>query len=353
MAELTVKLISHTKFPVETLYVIWQASRTDNDNPEFLKPMFMELVNRQRTIGYKDNDGTNEGYGFSHEAMVGCAKEANEIFQRVIYSGLPLSENVWFTFVLDNVSITLREQMVRHRLGVKWGPRIGVDMIPELVDSTWWSQTIRIKDMSGFADKGDYLIPDQVKGDELKASYAEHMKNTQEYYRYLVAKGVPLEDARLVLPLAMQHRISWSLNLMAFIHILGKRTCWLAQHQLWAPLIRGMLQEILKVDQAFQSLLDPPCFKEGKWSGCVYNLENLIAAKGEDLTRPPCSLWWNKESPGHGATPEEHQEILKWQENSENVSRYQDRMASFGNLWQRDPITGERQEGWTAKRSEK
>lgn len=279
--ETTVRLISCTAHPLETLWCVWKASREDGELPDPFQ------VERDRLINPKFD------------------AEVRSLFQELLEASIPVIENVSFTFLLENVSISLREQLVRHRIGVKVGERLGVDMVPDLADSTWWSQSMRILDMGQFAAAGKYCRPATIDDRKVQVFAAERgmeqctareayddlMAVAARMYQRLVEAGVPMEDARNVLPLATTHRLTWTLNLGALRHITGKRGCWILQLGLWKPVVMGMVNELAeRVDPAFRELLCPPCFSKGCFTGCKYALDNRRRVWGDDEI-PPCPLW--------------------------------------------------------------
>ena len=266
-----VELISWTQNPIETIWLLWEASRTQKELPSM-----DELKSHMKREVPKEF-------------------EVREIFIKILESAIPVSENISFTFLLKNVSIAFREQLVRHRIGVKVGDRVGMDYFPDIHDSTWWSQSMRVLNMGEFADKEAYHIPENIKKDpELLDSYKEHMHQCQIEYKNLVANGVPAEEARQVLPLATQHRISWTLNLATLSHIVKKRSCSILQLSFWEPVIMGMIEELCeKVDPIFRDLVTPPCMKKDDFVGCKFELDNEKRLEGSDPL-PCCALWASK-----------------------------------------------------------
>lgn len=257
-----VKLISHTQAPIQTICRAWEASR----NNDLMKP----IVDREPT------------------------EDEVALFQQVIGSKIPVAEMVDFVFLLEGVSISLREQMVRHRIGVKVGDRIGMDIVPDLADSSWWSQSMRILDLREFATEGRYDVPESVRQNHKAYKlYHEAVAAMQRSYSKLADLGIPLEDARNVIPLAATHRIVWKLNLASLMHIVGKRGCWILQLGLWEPVIRGMVKVLAEsIHPVFRRLIDPPCIKKDKFSGCLFCLDNERRIQGEDEI-PPCPLYLN------------------------------------------------------------
>ncbi len=297
-----VKLISWTRDPLETIYLLWQASRTQEEiSMQHLK------FNLLKSPTLRDN--------------------VIEIFRKVLQSAIPVSENISFTFLLENVSIAFREQMVRHRVGVKVGDRIGVDIVPDIHDSTWWSQSMRVLDMRDFAERGAYEIPESIdKHLSGKDTFIRAMHYIATAYQILIDSEIPAEDARMVLPLATQHRISWTLNLSTLKHIISKRSCWILQLGLWEPIITGMIEELCrKVDPIFRVLATPPCMSGDNYTGCKFVLDNSNRILGIDPL-PPCSIYCHKETNGIPGLHEREDFLLM-------VDKYK-------RFWRRDAHTG-------------
>jgi hypothetical protein len=308
-----VTLISWTNDPIKTVCDVWWASKTERPLDDLPEPDI-------------------------------------DLFRRIIAQRIPIGEHLDFVFIMEGVSVSWREQAVRHRIGVHVGDRMGVDIVPDLADSSWWSQSMRIQDMGSFADNGAYRIPETLKGVTLKGArgmelsaetaYRDAMREIQQTYKALVAAGVPMEDARDLIPLGAQHRISWKLNLAALQHIIGKRSCWILQAGLWHPVISGMISELVtKVDPAFQDLSMPPCAKyaNGGWcfNECAFHEENRRRVDGVDKL-PVCPLYFHYHTPwGHeGKTMREGSGVPM-------LTEMRDRAVQYADFWGRDPYTFE------------
>jgi len=306
-----VSLLSSTERPIETINAVWQASR-DNEPVDL-------------------NNGDPD------------------LFQKVIDSKIPVAEMIDFVFLLENVSIAFREQMVRHRIGVKVGDRLGVDHVPDLADSTWWSQSMRVLDMGSFASAKAYETPEAVKNSKgaWVDDYNKHMQRTEELYNNLLSAGVPAEDARMILPLACQHRIVWKLNLAALMHIVSKRSCWILQLGFWGPVIRGMIQELAYgIDPIFARLATPPCMRGDKFNECLFHLDNEKRMKGEDPL-PPCPLWMNQhrdrsraaEEAGAVWTLDTQGHASHLGDHAKNAT-YNSMVCTYNDFWYRDVRSG-------------
>src|SRR4051812_29534847 len=113
--ETKVTLVEWPRHPIETVYYLWEAARTN-------EPM----------------ESTPDQLAEKCKTLPVLRQKVRETFEKVVDSAIPISENLQFVFLLEGVSISFREQMVRHKVGMKYGERLGVDMFPDLHDSTWW-----------------------------------------------------------------------------------------------------------------------------------------------------------------------------------------------------------------------
>lgn len=288
MKETTVKLVSYTAHPIEALYIAWKQSRTEEELPSA-----EELA--------KDMCFTSTRIKVEH------------LVADVLVSQSPVVEVIHFLFLLENVPISLREHIVRHRVGHRFGPELGVDQIPELSASTFWTQSMRVRDMGNFATDEAYQIPESIRDSEKRIQWspggpetvstdecAESVfEHAEEAYRQLIEAGIPPEDARCVIPLAATHRMIWSTNLAAIKHVLKNRSCWLAQLGLWKPVIHGIVAILREISLLFGQLALPPCVSmQGTkrcWKGCPFPVDNAARACRSD-PGTPCSLWLGNEA---------------------------------------------------------
>ena len=296
--ETKVELISHTANPLETLYKIWMENRDPNVHIDMNGPFVKDDVER--------------------------------IFKALIASDISVIQNIHFTFKITNMSIALREQLVRHRIGVNLDGRIGADYIPDLTDDGIWIQSMRVLDMGKFYDNNAYELPDSIlKNEQAVALYKECLRFAQKTYATLCEYGVPREDARLVVPLACQHDMFWTLNLGALCHILRKRGCWIPQYGLWRPIIVGIVDELAtKIHPVFRTLTQPPCVNNGKFNKCHFP-EDIARRLDHSDPLPPCPLAC------HG------DELVNWSNNVGTVNvvtdadkaLFTDMQNNFSKMW--------------------
>lgn len=316
-----VTLVDWPRYPLETLYTIWQAGRTTGP---------LESPEEVHLRGKSDEE-------FRGKMRAQCAI--------ILGSHLPVIESLYFTFVLENMSISLREQLVRHRIGTRVGPSVGVDVVPDLATSTWWSQSMRVLDMSRFATEGHYRVPEGLEGKAVRTAdgmeqpaderFHDLMLLIQTVYKELCEAGVKNEDAREVLPMAVQHRTSWTLSLASIYHIVGKRSCWILQADLWFPVIKGIIHELAeKVDPYFLEMANPPCIKQGVYGGCVHKAEVHERIIGRDQL-PPCALYM-----GNELDKEQYQKAWDNIGSRGQLPEFNRLSAKYAGLWKRDPNSG-------------
>lgn len=157
-------------------------------------------------------------------------------------------EHASFTFGIEGVSRALTHQLVRHRI------------------ASYSQQSQRYVDAHGFS----YVVPPSVRADRrAHARFAEAMERLADEYAAL-AKAVPREDARYVLPNAAETRIVVTMNARELAHFFSLRCCERAQWE-----IRALATEMLAILLARFPLLfihaGPGCLRgpctEGK-AGC-------------------------------------------------------------------------------------
>lgn len=387
-----VTLLSYTMYPVETIFCEWRLSRSDD---ELLTPAEVQLrvmeERSERAETKRDEISAKSGIQELEEGVPELAAEAwaeqnpgpferevRETFEKCVDMKVPIAETIGFVFAVENMSIALREQWVRHRIGHKFDGQFGFDPIPNQHDSSWWSQTFRAKNLGSFAKQGDYLLPESVAKDQkLTEAYHSAMKDAEKQYNYLVSMGVPLEDARNVLPLGVQHAMTWSCNLSSLMHILSKRGCWIAQLGMWEPVVRGIVNELAeKIDPYFRTLINPPCISGEKFVGCKFHKENEEYLAGRD-PHYPCPLWLGQHpdradseicsiaaSAGEDAlTWDKHEEVEGGEDGLKPIypgiafapvrpfveqtieaerEGFINRTNKYAELWGRNPATGER-----------
>lgn len=157
-------------------------------------------------------------------------------------------EHASFTFYIEGISRVTTHQLVRHRI------------------ASYSQQSQRYVNL-----KGEYIIPDTVKKDDQRINiYKEVLEKAFSAYQELVRLGVPKEDARYLLPQAVESKIIVTMNARELLHFFTLRTCNSAQWEI-RELAWKMLDLVKELAPIIFSDAGPPCFRgpcpEGK--SCV------------------------------------------------------------------------------------
>lgn len=160
----------------------------------------------------------------------GNLKKREEFIKKVVKSGheSPL-EHVKFTFAIEGVSRALTHQLVRHRV------------------ASYSQQSQRYVKETDF----DYIIPPSIEKDKiLKDEFVKIMEEIQISYNKMVKrfkeKGIVGEkanqDARFVLPQAIETKIVVTMNCRELLHFFEQRCCMRAQWE-----IRNLANKMLQI----------------------------------------------------------------------------------------------------------
>ena len=147
-----------------------------------------------------------------------CEEEvADRITSSVQWGHFTVAGMLDFIFEIEGVSRVLSHQLVRHRMA-------------------WFlQQTQRSTDPTHV----DPISPPSVIETGMENEYSQHWNKTRALYHSLVEKGVPIEDARYVLPNATQTRLVMKIDGSNLIHFLKLR---LDRHAQWE--IRELAHQI-------------------------------------------------------------------------------------------------------------
>lgn len=246
---LKVKLISYTKDPLPTLVHVWWHAKSDKAVPS------IEVI--------KEKMRKNKAYREKVESL------CYEIIDMLI----PCSRFINFIFSFENVTVSWREQLVRHKTGFEY-----------------WVQGARVTDQSKFYDKGMYRIPDSIaENKKISVKFKKHMKSTQSLYKALKNAGFKFEDIREIMPAGAFHRLSLVCNIESLYNLIKKRTCWLLQGELWMPIIDGMISELSgEISPIFENFVLPPCLEGQEQSFVKCKFRELALDRYSGKTSLPC-----------------------------------------------------------------
>lgn len=148
------------------------------------------------------------------DLMEGMSDEAvRKVLFTIMSSGhFSALEHVSYTFAIDGVSRALTHQLVRHRL------------------ASYNQQSQRYV---SYSDEPSFIVPPAVDADPAaRAAYLQACGSAFLEYRALIEAGVKPEDARYLLPNAMETKIVVTMNVRELLHYFELRCCRRAQWEI-------------------------------------------------------------------------------------------------------------------------
>lgn len=209
-------LLNYTPKPIETLYVAYRTCYSHKTPQELWEEVSNNKVSREEM--------------------------ENFIEERILEGHLSILEQINFTFGIAGISRSLSHQLVRHRIGI-----------------TYAQQSQRfVKYKKG---ELEFITPPSIKSNPLvNEKYRNLMEKIFEFYQEMVELGIPVEDARFVLPNATPTNITLTVNFRELIHISSLRLCTRAQWEI-RTLTALMKDQINKIEPFLAKFLEPKCGK--------------------------------------------------------------------------------------------
>ncbi len=182
------------------------------------------------------------------EVKCELTKERTKKLIRKLYKKGHLSpfEHANFTFLVEGISRVTSHQLVRHRIA----------------SYTQQSQRhVRV-------EREEFVVPDSIKGnEEALKTFNEAVQKTVKAYSKLISLGIPLEDARYIIPSAAKTRVFITMNARTLLNFFRLRLCSAAQWEI-RKMAEKMLEEVKKVAPLLFEHAGPPCINgncpEGK-----------------------------------------------------------------------------------------
>ena len=140
-------------------------------------------------------------------------ESVRRVLKTVITSGHTSTlEHASYSFAIDGVSRALTHQLVRHRL------------------ASYNQQSQRYV---SYVDEPQFIIPPSIAADPaILGRYNAANIAAFAAYRELLDAGVPAEDARYLLPNAMETKIVVTMNVRELLHFFELRCCKRAQWEI-------------------------------------------------------------------------------------------------------------------------
>ena len=169
-------------------------------------------------------------------------KQVSNLLKQLISAGhLSPFEHVSFTFAIGGVSRVTTHQLVRHRL------------------ASYTQQSQRYVSLK----KLDYVTPFTISThQQIRAKYDEAVQVAHKLYSEMLDAGIPAEDARYVLPQAIETQLVMTMNARELIHACSLRLCERAQWEI-RELFERIKTEVEKVAPFIGAELKPKCYDLG------------------------------------------------------------------------------------------
>jgi len=185
-------------------------------------------------------------YGIEELEIALTLEEISRLLNRAkVLQHFSIFEHVSFTFYIEGVSRVTTHQLVRHRI------------------ASYSQQSQRYVKVGE-----EFVIPKTIlKDKDREKIYRESLEKVFSAYEDLVRLGVPKEDARYLLPQAVESKIIVTMNARELLHFFTLRTCNSAQWEI-RGLAWSMLDLVKDVAPTIFSDAGPSCFRgpcpEGK-----------------------------------------------------------------------------------------
>jgi len=188
---------------------------------------------------------------------VGKLDTANEknMLSAVKSGHYSILEHLPMTFLVEDVSRALTHQLVRHRIASYSQESQRYCKID--TDKDWY---VTPKTVSS-SDKQKHVYSSEWVENALD-SYDNAMSVIEDIYKGLISIGIPIEDARMILPNATSTKIIVTLNARSFIEQCQKRLCNKAQWEI-KEMYRLMKEAIKDIYPTVYGLSVPPCVHKG------------------------------------------------------------------------------------------
>lgn len=169
-------------------------------------------------------------------------KEAFDFLRMVMGFGhVSVTEHANFTFSLKGISRACSHQLVRHRI------------------ASYTQQSQRYVKFG--RDELKYVIPNSIKKSKFSKEFHEMLNRVSEFYEKML-KEIPAEDARYILPNAIETNLTVTMNARELNHFFGLRLCERSQWEI-RELAQRMLNEAKKVAPVLFEKSGPRCEELG------------------------------------------------------------------------------------------
>jgi thymidylate synthase (FAD) len=202
----------------------------------------------------RSTDNAEELCGFA-AAVSTNSKNPESALRHSLESGhMSILEHAVYTFKIEGLSRVALAQLTRHRL------------------ASFVVQSQRYEKLK----EPEMVIPESIANSEFYVEAKGIMERALELYRQMVEADIPCEDARYVLPQAVETDLVMTMNARELLHFFSLRTCNRAQWE-----IRKVADEMLKICRQVA-----PVIFEKAGPGCI---------RGHCPEKKPCGKPKNEE----------------------------------------------------------
>jgi len=176
------------------------------------------------------------------EELRGDPCKVERLLEGLLRSGhLSPFEHAQFTFMVDGVSRACSHQLVRHRIAS-------------------YSQ----RSQRYVRGSPEMVVPPSIRrNQDLLERVVSFLLDSTRLYEELLARGIPPEDARFVLPQASSTSLVVSMNARELLHFFSLRLCRRAQWEI-RSLAKRMLSLCLREAPALFRRAGPSCLSSGR-----------------------------------------------------------------------------------------
>ncbi len=166
----------------------------------------------------------------------------DDLLGQLVKSGhLSPFEHASFTFSIQGISRVTSHQLVRHRI------------------ASYTQQSQRYVKLS----ERRYITPPTIsRSPTLSSKYHQVVGAAYDLYSHMLEAGIPAEDARYVLPQAVETQLVMTMNARELIHACSLRLCLRAQWEI-LELFEKIKAEVEKVAPRIGAELKPKCYRLG------------------------------------------------------------------------------------------
>ena len=169
-------------------------------------------------------------------------QQIDNLLKQLLDSGhLSPFEHSSFTFNIQGISRATSHQLVRHRL------------------ASYTQQSQRYVALK----ERRYVTPPTIfKQADLLAKYQRAVETAHELYCEMLEANIPAEDARYVLPQAVETQLVMTMNARELLHACSLRLCLRAQWEI-VELFERLKAEVERVAPRLGAELKPKCYRLG------------------------------------------------------------------------------------------